>query len=275
MASLPIPLILFAAIVAASAALAGWLMWRERAPRNRPEASAPPPGSAPAPVVSVDAPARQVAPPSPAPAQPAPPRKSAPGSAGRFRLAGTQGALSGTVIPVDDEIVVSRRPLHWVVVPDATVSAPHAALDLGQEPARVKDLGSRNGTRLGATALGGGYVDLPAGQAAAITAGSLGLELQGPALRVARGPQQGRSFSLPAGCAVLSRREIPVFVTGPGDSRVSDAHALLAIDGGQLTIKDLNSSNGVRVNQSRLSGAAQLNPGDVVEIGGTSFTVEH
>lgn len=274
MAPLPLPLLLFAAIVVMSAVLAGWLAWRERAAPASAPVSAPmpaPPDPSPAHTSLLATPA-----PMPAPAAaPVMPMPAPAGSAGRFRLAAVQGTLSGVVIPVDDEVIVSRSPIHWVAVPDATVSAPHAALDLGDEPGRVKDLGSKNGTRLGQAALGAGYADLPAGQPAGIAIGSLGLELQGRALRVIRGPQQGKSFSLPAAFITLSRREIPVFVTGAADSRISDAHALISVDGDRLTIKDLNSSNGTRVNQSRLTGAVQLNPGDIVEIGATSFKVEH
>jgi len=269
-AETPWLLIALAATIIVAAALAGWLTWRDVMQRT---------ALSPEPISPVAAPAAQSSAGLPANAlsQVGPPQQITPPTAraaGRFQLAGISGALAGTVIAVDDECLISRGPVRWAVIPDSAVSAPHAALDLTREPPRIKDLGSRNGVRLDQKTLGSSFVDLAAGQA--IGVGSLSFSLDGEALRVTRGALQGKAFALAQAFVILSRRELPVHVTGDADPGLSDAHALLVIDGDRLTIKDLNSSNGTLVNQARIGNAEStpLQPGDIVQLGRSTFKVQ-
>jgi pSer/pThr/pTyr-binding forkhead associated (FHA) protein len=57
------------------------------------------------------------------------------------------------------------------------------------------------------------------------------------------------------------------------DPEVSTVHAVIRKNGGEITIEDLNSSNGTILNGERIN-RSQLSPGDEFVIGGTSFTLE-
>ncbi len=56
------------------------------------------------------------------------------------------------------------------------------------------------------------------------------------------------------------------------DPAVSAAHALLRLDGGVYTIKDIGSRNGTFINGERVTDTRQLNHGDVVKIGLSKLT---
>jgi DNA-binding CsgD family transcriptional regulator len=53
----------------------------------------------------------------------------------------------------------------------------------------------------------------------------------------------------------------------PGDLTVSRVHALIKLDGGELSIEDLGSRNGTVLNGRPLAGRAPLSPSDRVLIG--------
>ena len=48
---------------------------------------------------------------------------------------------------------------------------------------------------------------------------------------------------------------------------VSGQHAVLVSEGGKVTLKDLNSTNGTFVNGQRITGTHELHPGDAVKLG--------
>lgn len=56
------------------------------------------------------------------------------------------------------------------------------------------------------------------------------------------------------------------------DKKVSRNHARIIFKNGSYIIEDLNSKNGTYVNGSRISGARNLNPGDIVKTGSSEFT---
>lgn len=82
------------------------------------------------------------------------------------------------------------------------------------------------------------------------------------------------------------RRDIPltkpVIVVGRGDvcglripvRSVSRRHCELAIEGDELIIRDLGSSNGTFVNGERISEDIELDAGDRVTVGPVTFTVQ-
>ena len=84
----------------------------------------------------------------------------------------------------------------------------------------------------------------------------------------ATGPLAGSEFQLEKDRVTLGR--------GPGvdllldDASVSHQHAALELAGAGFRIRDLGSTNGVRVNGSRVAGA-DLKHGDRLEIGSLSF----
>lgn len=286
---MPTVLILFIIMLVVSAGIAAWLTWRATRPpagerQTSAEIAAAQPQTAPAIPSSspalAEATAQRAAAADKTSVQPiAAPATDADAQTGdvkSFQLVCISGALAGTAFSVGDECLISRGPVCWIAIADTTLSAPHLAIDLSGQPIRVKDLNSRNGVTVGGVRLGNRFVDLPANQS--LQAGTLRLRVEGNALKVAstqRGsalPEQ--SYAMPATFVVVTRREMPVVITGDIDQRISDAHALMYVDNDTLMVKDLNSSNGTRVNQKRLTTQpAPVQPGDIVEIGQSAFRV--
>ncbi|MBI4912413.1 MAG: FHA domain-containing protein [Acidobacteria bacterium] len=58
------------------------------------------------------------------------------------------------------------------------------------------------------------------------------------------------------------------------DPSVSRRHAELRLEGGILTVRDLGSANGTRLNGLRLDGPGNLNPGDLLVFGNVRVRVE-
>ena len=84
------------------------------------------------------------------------------------------------------------------------------------------------------------------------------------ALVVERGPRAGLTYVLGDGSTLAGRAEdVDIFL---GDVTVSRHHARFQIDGGNLYVQDLGSTNGTYVNMERAERAV-LAPGDEVIIG--------
>jgi len=82
----------------------------------------------------------------------------------------------------------------------------------------------------------------------------------------------GRTELLGSAGAVLGRsREADVVLD---DVNVSRKHAEIRPSGGSWTVRDLGSTNGVKVNGRRIDGAQSLKPGDVIELGTSHATFE-
>ena len=82
----------------------------------------------------------------------------------------------------------------------------------------------------------------------------------------------GRTELLGSGGAVLGRsREADVTVDDPNVSR---RHAEVRPSGGSWIVRDLGSTNGVKVNGRRIQGAQSLKRGDVIELGTARVTFE-
>jgi hypothetical protein len=82
----------------------------------------------------------------------------------------------------------------------------------------------------------------------------------------------GRTEVLGSGGAVLGRsREADIVVD---DANVSRKHAEIRPSGGSWTVRDLGSTNGVKVNGRRIDGAQSLKTGDVIELGTSQATFE-
>lgn len=80
-----------------------------------------------------------------------------------------------------------------------------------------------------------------------------------------------RRIGLPDGEHVVGRsRESDVVVR---DATVSRAHALIAVDGGRVTLQDLGSSNGTRVNGERMREETVLAAGDQLRLGRVRMTL--
>jgi hypothetical protein len=83
----------------------------------------------------------------------------------------------------------------------------------------------------------------------------------------------GRSETLGSGGAVLGRsRDTDITIDDPNVSR---HHAEVRPSGGSWIVRDLGSTNGVKVNGRRIESRAQsLKPGDVIELGTSRITFD-
>jgi hypothetical protein len=75
----------------------------------------------------------------------------------------------------------------------------------------------------------------------------------------------------PTGSVVGRSRECDIVLE---DSGISRRHAEIAPDGDGWSVRDLGSTNGVRLNGRDLRGAEPLHGGDVIEIGSTEIVFE-
>jgi hypothetical protein len=93
-----------------------------------------------------------------------------------------------------------------------------------------------------------------------------------PRRRSARVRVDGRTSVLSSGGAVLGRsREADVQVD---DQNVSRKHAELRPSGASWTVRDLGSTNGVKVNGRRIQGAQSLRSGDTITLGTSDIVFE-
>jgi hypothetical protein len=82
----------------------------------------------------------------------------------------------------------------------------------------------------------------------------------------------GRTELVAAGGAVLGRsRDADIVVDDPNVSR---KHAEVRPSGGSWIVRDLGSTNGVKVNGRRIQGPQSLRQGDVIELGTARVTFE-
>lgn len=56
-------------------------------------------------------------------------------------------------------------------------------------------------------------------------------------------------------------------------SAVSRQHCKLICENGEITVTDLNSSNGTFVNQKKIQEPTKVTPGDVLSLAGIDFTL--
>jgi hypothetical protein len=82
----------------------------------------------------------------------------------------------------------------------------------------------------------------------------------------------GRTELLGSGGAVVGRsRDADIVVDDPNVSR---RHAEVRPSGGSWIVRDLGSTNGVKVNGRRIQGPQSLKPGDEIQLGTSSVTFE-
>jgi len=82
----------------------------------------------------------------------------------------------------------------------------------------------------------------------------------------------GRNELLGSGGAVLGRSHEADIVVD--DANVSRRHAEVRPSGGSWIVRDLGSTNGVKVNGRRIQGPQSLKPGDAIELGTARLTFE-
>jgi hypothetical protein len=93
-----------------------------------------------------------------------------------------------------------------------------------------------------------------------------------PRRRTARVRVDGRTAIVGSQGAVLGRsRDCDIVLD---DANVSRHHAELRPSGGSWVVRDLGSTNGVKVNGRRIDGAQSLHAGDAIELGSSRVVFE-
>ena len=93
-----------------------------------------------------------------------------------------------------------------------------------------------------------------------------------PVLVCISGMNKGSEYVIPEkGDVKLGRSEkndVCVF-----DKKSSRFHCVIHVDGNSFIIQDLNSTNGLKVNEEAVTGAKKIQPGDQIMIGQTVFII--
>ena len=84
-------------------------------------------------------------------------------------------------------------------------------------------------------------------------------------LEIVEGSEAGRQIPLDSVVDVGREPSLPLHLDD--DTQVSRRHARIAVQGGQVVVEDLGSTNGTYVNDQPISSPRSLNPGDKVRIG--------
>jgi pSer/pThr/pTyr-binding forkhead associated (FHA) protein len=84
-------------------------------------------------------------------------------------------------------------------------------------------------------------------------------------LEIVEGSQAGRQLPLDSVVDVGREPSLPLHLDE--DTQVSRRHARIALQGGQVLVEDLGSTNGTYVNDQPINAPRALNPGDKVRIG--------
>jgi pSer/pThr/pTyr-binding forkhead associated (FHA) protein len=84
-------------------------------------------------------------------------------------------------------------------------------------------------------------------------------------LEIVEGSEAGRQLPLDSVVDIGREPSLPLHLDN--DTQVSRRHARIALQGGQVVVEDLGSTNGTYVNDQPISSPRSLNPGDKVRIG--------
>lgn len=91
-------------------------------------------------------------------------------------------------------------------------------------------------------------------------------------LRVESGPNAGQLFPIESAGATIGRQSGNTIVLD--DARLSRQHLRLDLRDGGVVVTDLGSANGTRLNGVLVSGTQPLRPGDRLQLGDTTLTLE-
>jgi pSer/pThr/pTyr-binding forkhead associated (FHA) protein len=84
-------------------------------------------------------------------------------------------------------------------------------------------------------------------------------------LEIVEGSESGRQLPLDSVVDIGREPSLPLHLDD--DTQVSRRHARIAVQGGQVVVEDLGSTNGTYVNDQPISSPRALNPGDRVRVG--------
>jgi pSer/pThr/pTyr-binding forkhead associated (FHA) protein len=171
---------------------------------------------------------------------------------------------------VSEAFSIGRAADNDMVVEDLRVSRHHALLTAGADALLARDLGSANGTALNGIRLSGG--DHPVHDGDILTIGGASfichndLDRACPRLRQTAGV--GREYAIRG---TLSIGRLPANDIVVDDPKVSRHHAEISAYAGMVTIRDLDSLNGTRVNGELITGRHLLHGGETISVGDAFF----
>ncbi|MBO6940846.1 MAG: FHA domain-containing protein [Deltaproteobacteria bacterium] len=190
-----------------------------------------------------------------------------------------------TVVPlVRDEITIGRKEGNTIRLTERNVSRRHARLRKADGAYLIEDLASYNGVKVNGQRIGD-EVQLEAGDE--VTIGDYVIAMQSdaaspgastepggfaeptPPARIVMltPPAPGAEFAMRDGMRIGRAEDLDVWVNHRSISR---EHAEIRVDGEEVTIVDLGSANGMRVNGEDIKEAV-LSSGDVIELGQVRF----
>ena len=215
----------------------------------------------------------------------------------------TVGPAAGGVIEVEHEFLIGRTAgEQGNLGEDPELSRQHARLSRSADgQLQIEDLGSTNGTfingrrisdaqplspgdvvRLGTSELEVPRPQVEPPQPAVTAARGVPDAVTAPrgvpseataALRVTAGPAAGKVIEISQVALLIGRAADEAGRLGE-DPELSRTHARIGrTPEGQLQVEDLGSTNGTFVNGSRIANSQALQPGDAVELGGTTLEV--
>ena len=88
-------------------------------------------------------------------------------------------------------------------------------------------------------------------------------------INIESGPRRGERLAVPPTGLTIGRQHDNDLVLD--EQQVSRHHAHLTMRAGAIVIADLGTANGTLVNGVRISGTSTLHPGDLIQIGATTF----
>lgn len=200
-----------------------------------------------------------------------------------FKLVISDDEGKTTVVPlVRDEITIGRKEGNTIRLTERNVSRRHARLQRMNGTYTLEDLSSYNGVRINGQRIGdtttlqagdqvaiGDYLIALQNEEVAAVAPPTHPEKAPPArLVMLTPPAPGAEFALGrSGMRIGRAEDLDIWVNHRSISR---EHAELRTAGDVLTIHDLGSANGLRVNSEDVQ-EAELQPGDVIELGQVRF----
>lgn len=197
-----------------------------------------------------------------------------------FKLVISDDEGQKTVVPLlRDEVTIGREEGNTIRLTERNVSRAHARLRRQSDTYVIEDLGSYNGVVINGQRIES-EIKLSAGDRVAI--GDYALAFESDADRVSKPPPSVRPSAPPPRFVILGEPapgaefalRQPVARIGRDDKldipiyhkSISHEHAEVQLKDGKVTIFDLESLNGIRVNGVQTSRAV-LEAGDEIEIG--------
>ncbi len=204
---------------------------------------------------------------------------------GRARLMVVAGERAGLEIPLTEQpITIGRAPDNVLDFEDADVSVYHAAVLSLPNGFTLQDNRSTNGTAVNghpveSHILADGdiivigkndlrfLIDVPEEEASSTLTSQLSLGEAQAQLMFVAGPNEGAA--IPLGEEQITFGRSAECIVTLDDMQVSSFHCAVTAADGQFFLTDLGSTNGTFHNGQRVDGAANIAPGDLVEVGGS------